>query len=145
MIPIIVKKWNDTIVCGQKFNIPIFESHDLLTKISHEKLSNGGYNDGSLYFSHPPLPFFSLLFCRIVRTPAVVAEISGALIVGQRQNCKCWRQKRERPALDDGQPDAKCCLQDGDYAGNKEYGRDDVAPGWVILLHAQSWADDERY
>ena len=67
----------------------------------------------------------------------------GALEPVQAEDGDGGHEEGECPALDDGQATPEDDLEQGDQAGDKQDGGDDVAAGGVILPDAEERAQDE--
>ena len=67
----------------------------------------------------------------------------GALEPVQAEDGDGGHEEGEGAALDDGQATAEDDLEQGDQAGDKQDGGDDVAAGRVILPDAEQRAQDE--
>ena len=77
----------------------------LQTRVSNDKLKDGGHTNGTLDRAHPNLPFLSFLcFSDIVR-PTILIKSLRALELRQGQDREGWCQEGERPSLDNGQPE----------------------------------------
>ena len=88
-----------------------------------------------------PLLLSVILLGEVGRVPG--HEALGALEPVQAEDGDGGHEEGEGPALDNGQATPEDDLEQGDEAGDKQDGGDDVASGRVIIPDAEERAQDE--